>query len=283
MHYKALSIAGFDGSGGAGIQADLKTFSALGCYGMTVLTALPIQNTCGVRSCYEIPLQAIEDQLNAIFDDIVPDSIKIGMLFNSEIIELVSNFLKKRAVNIPVVLDPVTLAKSGHSLLLPEAIESLVTLLMPLATIVTPNIPEACTFTGIDANSESDMITVAKKILDFGPEYVLLKGGHLHSSESNDLLYGADGSRTWFKNPRIESKNTHGTGCTLSAAIAACLAQSIGLKQACTIAKRYLTNAIEASKNMSVGLGNGPVHHFYHLWPSLSSTDSITRSIGNNS
>lgn len=283
MHYKALSIAGFDGSGGAGIQADLKTFSALGCYGMTVLTALPIQNTCGVRSCYEIPLQAIEDQLNAIFDDIVPDSIKIGMLFNSEIIELVSNFLKKRAVNIPVVLDPVTLAKSGHSLLLPEAIESLVTLLMPLATIVTPNIPEACTFTGIDANSESDMITVAKKILDFGPEYVLLKGGHLHSSESNDLLFGADGSSTWFKNPRIESKNTHGTGCTLSAAIAACLAQSIELKQACTIAKKYLTNAIEASKNMSVGLGNGPVHHFYHLWPSLSSTDSITRSIGNNS
>lgn len=282
MQYKALSIAGFDGSGGAGIQADLKTFSALGCYGMTVLTALPIQNTCGVKSCYEIPLQAIEDQLNAIFDDIVPDSIKIGMLFNSDIIELVSNFLKKRAVNIPIVLDPVTLAKSGDSLLLPEAIETLISLLMPLATIVTPNIPEALSFTGVNANSENEMITVAEKLLDLGPEFVLLKGGHLHSSESNDLLYGKDGSSTWYKNPRIDSKNTHGTGCTLSAAIAACLAQNIELKQACSIAKIYLTNAISAAKTLSVGMGNGPVHHFYHLWPHLSSPDSINRSIAND-
>lgn len=282
MQYKALSIAGFDGSGGAGIQADLKTFSALGCYGMTVLTALPIQNTCGVRSCYEIPLQVIEEQLNAIFDDIVPDSIKIGMLFNSDIIELVSNFLKERAVNIPIVLDPVTLAKSGDSLLLPEAIETLTSLLMPLATIVTPNIPEAFSFTGVNANSENEMITVAEKLLNLGPEFVLLKGGHLHSSESNDLLYGKDGSSTWYKNPRIDSKNTHGTGCTLSAAIAACLAQNIELKQACSIAKIYLTNAISAAKNLSVGMGNGPVHHFYHLWPHLSSPDSINRSIAND-
>jgi hydroxymethylpyrimidine/phosphomethylpyrimidine kinase len=281
MQYKALSIAGFDGSGGAGIQADLKTFSALGCYGMTVLSALPVQNTCGVKSCYEIPLQAIEDQLNAIFDDIVPNSIKIGMLFNSDIIELVSNFLKKRAVNIPIVLDPVTLAKSGDSLLLPEAIETLISLLMPLATIVTPNIPEAFSFTGVNANSENEMIIVAEKLLDLGPEFVLLKGGHLHSSESNDLLYGKDGSCTWYKNPRIDSKNTHGTGCTLSAAIAACLAQGIELKQACSIAKIYLTNAISAAKTQSVGMGNGPVQHFYHLWPQLSSPDRIKRSIAN--
>lgn len=270
MHYKALSIAGFDGSGGAGIQADLKTFSALGCYGMTVLTALPVQNTCGVRSCYEIPLQAIEDQLNAIFDDIRPDCIKIGMLFNSEIINLVAGFLKRRAVNIPIVLDPVTMAKSGDALLLPEAIDTLITQLMPLATIITPNLPEAYSFTGINACSEKEMMTVAEKLLDFGPEFVLLKGGHLLSNESNDLLYGTNGILTWYKDRRIDSKNTHGTGCTLSAAIAACLAQNIELEQACSIAKNYLSNAILAAKNLSVGLGNGPVHHFYHVWPTLS-------------
>lgn len=269
MQYKALSIAGFDGSGGAGIQADLKTFSALGCYAMTVLTALPVQNTCGVRHCYTIPLQAIEDQLNAIFDDIKPDSIKIGMLFNSEIIELVSSFLKRKAVDIPIVIDPVTVAKSGDPLLLSEAVDSLITQLMPLATLITPNLPEASTFTGIkNASSEKEMVYVGQKLLDLGPKYVLLKGGHLlHSLESNDLLIGANGDTRWFTSPRINSKNTHGTGCTLSAAITACLAQKIDLPNACRIAKNYLFNAIQAAKEESVGLGNGPVHHFYHLWP----------------
>ncbi|CAM2795650.1 bifunctional hydroxy-methylpyrimidine kinase and hydroxy-phosphomethylpyrimidine kinase [Legionella steigerwaltii] len=267
MHYKALSIAGFDGSGGAGIQADLKTFSALGCYGMTVLTALPIQNTCGVRHCYNIPLQAIEDQLNTLFDDIKPDSIKLGMLFNSEIIELVSAFLKKRAIDIPIIIDPVTVAKSGDPLLLPEAVNSLITRLMPLATLITPNLPEAATFTGMNANNEEEMLDVAKKLLDFGPRNVLLKGGHLQSQESNDLLIGINGDTHWFASPRIDSKNTHGTGCTLSAAIAACLAQKIDLITSCRIAKNYLFHAIHAAKEESVGMGNGPVHHFYHLWP----------------
>ncbi|MCL9683494.1 bifunctional hydroxymethylpyrimidine kinase/phosphomethylpyrimidine kinase [Legionella maioricensis] len=276
MSYKVLSIAGFDGSGGAGIQADLKTFSAFGCYGMTVLTALPVQNTCGVRKCYDIPLQAIEDQLNAIFDDIVPDSIKIGMLFNSEIIELVASFLKQRAINrpersnIPIVLDPVTLAKSGDPLLIPEAVETLIELLMPLATIITPNIPEAHTFTGIDATSEEQMNVVAQKLLDFGPQYVLLKGGHLKTTDSNDLLLGLNGTHHWFKSARIDSKNTHGTGCTLSAAIASCLAQNMNIVQACAMAKNYLFHAICAAKEEHIGQGNGPVHHFYHLWPTLS-------------
>jgi hydroxymethylpyrimidine/phosphomethylpyrimidine kinase len=267
MHYKALSIAGFDGSGGAGIQADLKTFSAFGCYGMSVLTALPVQNTCGVRQCYSIPLQAIEDQLHAIFDDIIPDSIKIGMLFSSEIIELVASFLKRKALDIPIVIDPVTVAKSGDPLLLPEAVESLITLLIPLATLITPNLPEAHTFTGINAQSEEDMMIVCQKLLDLGPKHVLLKGGHLQSSRSNDLLMAAHGETHWFTSPRIDSKNTHGTGCTLSAAIAACLAQKIDLVKACSIAKNYLFNAISAAQKDSVGLGNGPIHHFYHLWP----------------
>ena len=267
MQYKALSIAGFDGSGGAGIQADLKTFSAFGCYGMTVLTALPVQNTCGVRQCYNIPLQAIEDQLNAIFDDIKPDSIKVGMLFNSEIIELVAAFLKRKAKDIPIVLDPVTVAKSGDPLLLPESVDSLVTLLMPLATLITPNLPEAATFTRMNALSENEMLEVAQKMLDFGSKYVLLKGGHLESPKSNDLLMGINGESYWFASKRINSKNTHGTGCTLSAAITACLAQNIDLFNACSIAKNYLFNAIQAAKEERVGLGNGPVHHFYHLWP----------------
>lgn len=267
MHYKALSIAGFDGSGGAGIQADLKTFSAFGCYGMTVLTALPVQNTCGVRSCYNISLQAIEEQLHAIFDDIKPDSIKIGMLFNSEIIELVAEFLKKNAHNIPIVIDPVTIAKSGDPLLLPEAVDTLISKLMPLATLITPNLPEAHTFTGIDAQSEEGMRLVGEKLLALGPQYVLLKGGHLATSTSNDLLMGKNGESHWFESARIESKNTHGTGCTLSAAITACLAQNIEIQKACGIAKRYLFNAIKAAKENSVGKGHGPVHHFYHLWP----------------
>ncbi|KTD40676.1 bifunctional hydroxymethylpyrimidine kinase/phosphomethylpyrimidine kinase [Legionella parisiensis] len=267
MHYKALSIAGFDGSGGAGIQADLKTFSALGCYGMTVLTALPVQNTCGVKSCYGIPLQAIEDQLNAIFDDIKPDSIKIGMLFSSEIISLVASFLKRKATGIPIVIDPVTVAKSGYPLLSPEAVDSLITGLMPLATLITPNLPEASTFTGETASSEKEMKYIGQKLLNFGPKYVLLKGGHLQSFESNDLLIGANGDTHWFSSPRINSQNTHGTGCTLSAAITACLAQKIDLVKACSIAKNYLFNAIKAAKDENIGQGNGPVHHFYHFWP----------------
>jgi hydroxymethylpyrimidine/phosphomethylpyrimidine kinase len=267
MQYKALSIAGFDGSGGAGIQADLKTFSALGCYGMTVLTALPVQNTCGVRSCYPIPLQAIEEQLEAIFDDIKPDSIKIGMLFNAEIIELVASFLKKNALHIPIVLDPVTVAKSGDALLVPEAVGSLISNLFPLATLVTPNIPEACVLTGLNLQSEEDMLLIGKKLLEFGPQYILLKGGHLASSTSNDLLLGKDGTCHWFKSPRINSKNTHGTGCTLSAAIAACFAQKIEIQKACGIAKNYLFHAIKSAKDTHIGLGHGPVNHFYHLWP----------------
>ncbi|WP_133135729.1 bifunctional hydroxymethylpyrimidine kinase/phosphomethylpyrimidine kinase [Legionella rowbothamii] len=267
MQYKALSIAGFDGSGGAGIQADLKTFSAFGCYGMTVLTALPVQNTCGVRNCYEIPLQAIEEQLHAIFDDIKPDAIKIGMLFNSDIIKLVTVFLKQHAQGIPIVVDPVTIAKSGDPLLLPEAVDTLISELMPLATLITPNLPEAHTFTDLNAQSAEEMIIVGQRLLALGPQHVLLKGGHLTSYTSNDLLMSHNGDSHWFESPRINSKNTHGTGCTLSAAITACLAQNIPMKKACAIAKNYLFEAIKAAKDNSVGQGHGPVHHFHHLWP----------------
>jgi len=265
MKYKCLSIAGFDGSGGAGIQADLKTFSALGCYGMTVLTALPVQNTCGVRNCYGISLKAIEDQLEAIFDDIVPDSIKIGMLFSEDIVELVAKFLEKHAAEIPIVLDPVMVAKSGDSLLLPGAVSALKKKLIGLATVITPNLPEACALVG----DIQDPIALGEKLLKLGPNAVLLKGGHGKGATSEDLFLNQQGDREWLRTKRIHSKNTHGTGCTLSSAICALLAQDVPLFEACEGAKRYLFGAILASKDNSVGHGHGPVHHFYQLWPNL--------------
>ncbi len=263
VQHKCLSIAGFDGSGGAGLQADLKTFSALGCYGMTVLTALPIQNTLGVSRCYDIPLVAIEEQLDAIFDDIIPDSIKIGMLFKSEIVELVAHFLEKRAVGIPIILDPVMVAKSGDYLLLPEAIITLKKHLLPLATIITPNAPEAEALTG----TTTDQQTQAKQLLHLGANAVLLKGGHLGGHDSNDLYIDQHGQNIWLKSPRIHSNNTHGTGCTLSAAIAAHLALGRPLADACRLAKNYLFAALKAAQLSSVGHGHGPVHHFHNIWP----------------
>ncbi len=264
MKYKCLSIAGFDGSGGAGIQADLKTFSAFGCYGMTVLTALPVQNTCGVRNCYEIPLQCIQEQLEAIFDDIVPDSIKIGMLFSTPIIELVADFLKEHAANIPIIIDPVMIAKSGDHLLKPEAVATLKSQLIPLATLITPNLPEAYTLT----TENKDFFALANELLSLGCQAVLLKGGHAQGPESNDLFEDTTGEQTLLTATKIISKNTHGTGCTLSAAITACIAQGYSPLEACRHAKTYLTNAILAAQHQSVGKGQGPVHHFYHVWPS---------------
>lgn len=267
MKYRALSIAGFDGSGGAGLQADLKTFSAFGVYGMTVLTALPVQNTTGVKSCYEIPLQAIQEQLDAIFDDITPHSIKIGMLFNSAIIELVAASLNARASGIPIVVDPVMVAKSGDPLLLPEAVDALKTKIIPISTIITPNLPEAEVLTGLKATSPDDMPKIAQKLLELGPKAVLLKGGHLDGFVSSDLYLDQTGETFWLDSPRIETKNTHGTGCTLSAAIASCLALGMDLREACDVAKQYLYDALLAAKDEEIGHGAGPVHHFHHLWP----------------
>lgn len=266
IHYKALSIAGFDGSGGAGIQADLKTFSALGCYGMTVLTALPVQNTCGVKSCYDIPAEVIEDQLYAIFEDIIPDSIKIGMLYSDAIIRRVARFLEQYASLIPIVLDPVAVAKSGHALLQPAAVDALKTELIPLTTIITPNLPEAELLVGKTAMNTAEMPAIAKQLQALGAKQVLLKGGHLEGLESDDLLLGSEGMLYWLPSARIESKNTHGTGCTLSAAIAAFLAKGVSIDDACRQAKQYVFDAIKAAQHQSVGKGHGPVHHFYDWW-----------------
>ena len=265
MLKKALTIAGFDSSGGAGLQADLKTFSALGCYGMSVLTALPIQNTKGVSNCYSIPLKAIEEQLESIFDDIPPDVIKIGMLFNQEIILLVANFLKKYAQNIPIVIDPVMIAKSGDRLLQLDAIDALKKELFCLATIVTPNLDEASAIFGSEIANPEAMLEAGKLFLDLGTQTVLVKGGHLIGDNCSDLLL-TPAEHYWLTGKRINTINTHGTGCTLSAAIAAKLAFSNDIKTSCIEAKDYLTQALQSFQSEKIGHGHGPVNHFHAIW-----------------
>lgn len=265
MQHKCLSIAGFDGSGGAGIQADLKTFSAFGCYGMSVLTALPVQNTMGVRNCYALPLQCIEEQMHAIFEDITPCSIKIGMLFSVAVIQLIAKLLEKYAKNIPIVLDPVMLAKSGDVLLQADAIDALKKYIIPLSTIMTPNLPEAYALIG----KREDAPTLAHALLALGTNAVLLKGGHARGNYANDFYLDSNNRYFWLQSQRLISNNTHGTGCTLSAAIASCLALAKDLPTSCQIAKHYLWHALQAAQLNSVGKGQGPVHHFYHLWPTL--------------
>lgn len=265
MIKKALTIAGFDGSGGAGLQADLKTFSALSCYGMSVLTALPIQNTKGVTNCYQIPLTAVEEQLESIFTDITPDVIKIGMLFNQEVISVVAKSLIKYAQNIPIVIDPVMVAKSGDRLLQLDAIEAMKSKLFKLSTVVTPNLDEASVICGGQISDRKGMQEAAQIFLDLGANAVLIKGGHLESELSPDLLYSYK-YNNWLETRRIVTKNTHGTGCTLSAAIAAKLANGNNLLDSCVAAKNYLTSAIESFQDELIGNGHGPVNHFHAIW-----------------
>jgi hydroxymethylpyrimidine/phosphomethylpyrimidine kinase len=269
MKYPVLSIAGFDGSGGAGIQADLKTFSALGCYGMNVLTALPVQNTCGVQACYGLPLSSIYEQLETIFNDIPPLAIKIGMLFSAQVIEIVSDFLSKHAAHLPIVLDPVMYAKSGDILLQAEAVEGLVHRLLPLVSIVTPNLPEACRLlnVAIDPQYDPDPISLANLLIQKGVRAVLVKGGHaVHSQYMRDIFQDAVGGYAVFTQKRISSNHTHGTGCTLSAAITAYLAQGYDIRSACFQSNNYLHGALLAAQYQSLGHGHGPVHHFYQWW-----------------
>lgn len=233
---------------------------------MTVLTALPVQNTRGVSAIYDIPIKCVEEQIASIFDDIKVDAIKIGMLNAVEVIELVALKLKS-LLSQKIILDPVMVAKSGHKLLQKEAIRTLKKYLLPLATIVTPNIPEAAELLGYEISNEASMEKAAREILELGPEAVLLKGGHLYSDLSKDVLVWKD-KMQWFESERIKTKNTHGTGCTLSAAVAALMAQDFSVMESVSMAKRYITNAIKEGSKEKVGYGNGPVHHFYHLWPS---------------
>ena len=295
---KVLSIAGSDSGGGAGIQADLKTFSALGCYGTSVITAVTAQNTTDVRGVYPMTASQVGDQIRAVFEDIGADAIKLGMLFSPEIIRETARCLREWP-EIPVVLDPVMIAKSGDRLLQDDAVDALSEELFPLASVVTPNIPEAEVLSGIrlaglqgkgwddvgapgamdargamdalDARGAKDagdhaeaMAPMARKMMNMGARSVVMKGGHLEGDEAVDVLFHE--GKTWtFRHPRVNTPNTHGTGCTYSSAIASTLAHGLNLPEAVQLANEYLYEAICAGANRTIGNGHGPVDHFFVL------------------
>jgi hydroxymethylpyrimidine/phosphomethylpyrimidine kinase len=261
----AVTIAGSDSSGGAGIQADLKTFSALGVYGASVIAALTAQNTRGVTGIHDVPPDFVTAQIDAVFSDLAVGAVKLGMLSNAAVIAAVADGLA-RFKQTNVVLDPVMVATSGDRLLKPDAVDILRKRLMPAALIVTPNLPEAAALldTGI-ATDEAAMRQQGEKLLALGARAVLIKGGHAEGVESVDLLIEPAGV-TRLSSPRFDAKNTHGTGCTLSSAIAAGLAKGLTLADAARAAKSYVATAIAAADRLSIGQGHGPVHHFYRWW-----------------
>lgn len=260
-----LSIAGSDPSGGAGIQADLKAFAACRTYGMAVLTALTAQNTQGVSGIHPVPARFVADQIQAVLADVRVDAVKIGMIASAEIADAIADVLRDHT-DVPIVLDPVMVAKGGHSLLATDAIDALKRGLLPIATVITPNLPEAAALLGeAEATDRPTMAQQAERLRSLGPKAVLVKGGHLELAESPDVLAERDGI-AWFEAHRVETRNTHGTGCTLSSAIAAELGKGGNPRQAIGTAKRYLADAIAHAHELDVGSGHGPVHHFHALW-----------------
>lgn len=258
MMRTALSIAGSDSSGGAGIQADVKTMTANGVYAMTAITALTAQNTTGVTGIMEVTPEFLAQQLDSIFTDIRPDAVKIGMVSSSALIQVIAEKLKEyKAENI--VVDPVMVATSGSKLISDDAIETLKTCLMPLSSILTPNIPEAEVLAEMKVETEEEMILAAKKISETFHCAVLCKGGH-QLNDANDLLY-RDGEYKWFHGKRIQNPNTHGTGCTLSSAIASNLAKGYSMDESVKRAKDYISEALEAM--LDLGKGSGPMKHCF--------------------
>lgn len=255
-----LTIAGSDSSGGAGIQADLKTFTMHNTFGMSVITAITAQNTTGVRSIQNINKEIIEDQIDAVFEDIYPKAVKIGMVSNAEIIKVIAKKLRKyEAQNI--VLDTVMVSTSGHTLLEKEARETLRDELLPLASIITPNLPEAEILCGFEITNEDEMRKACEEISTYYKGYILIKGGHLETGEkATDILY-KDGKYEVFENDFIDNKNTHGTGCTLSSAIAANLALGKDIGESVKLAKDYVYKAILS--RIDLGKGKGPIDHMY--------------------
>ena len=256
----ALTIAGSDCSGGAGIQADLKTMTLNGVYAMSVITALTAQNTTGVRAIQEATPDFLKQQIDAVFEDIAPDAVKIGMVSSAELIRVIAERLRYYGAK-NVVVDPVMVATSGSALMQSDALQTLTEELFPIASLITPNIPEAQVLTGLTIRSEEDMLAAAKQM---GERYhcaVLLKGGH-SINDANDLLYSS-GKEIWFTGERIDNPNTHGTGCTLSSAIAANLAKGYSLSESVQRAKNYISGALAAM--LDLGKGSGPMHHAFDL------------------
>ncbi|WP_246938931.1 bifunctional hydroxymethylpyrimidine kinase/phosphomethylpyrimidine kinase [Bacillus pinisoli] len=264
--YKALTIAGSDSGGGAGIQADIKTFQELQVFGMTAITAITSQNTLGVQDVFPIPVETITSQLKSIADDLTPDALKTGMLFSSELIEAVSEAIRMYSFR-NLVVDPVMVAKGGAQLLQEEAVEAVKNHLIPLATIITPNIPEAEVLTGKNIKTIEDRKEAAKWLKDLGAEHVIIKGGHGLEEMAVDLYY--DGTNfELLSTPRLQTKNTHGTGCTFSAAITANLAKGKSVFAAVQDAKNYIQLAIQ--HDLKIGSGHGPTNHWAHRLEGVS-------------
>ncbi len=258
MTGRVLIIAGSDSGGGAGIQADIKAVSALGAYAATAITALTAQNTEGVHDVMTVPLDFIDRQIGVVLSDIGADCIKTGMLHDSAVIETVRAAIDREAPDVPMVVDPVMVAKGGAALLQDEAVGTLRRVLLPRATVLTPNVPEAEALTGMALSGPEDMERIARALLDYGPRAVLLKGGHMDGDVVRDLLISADGMRV-FENARIDTRHTHGTGCTLASSIAAGIAKGIDLETAVERAEAYLHEAIRTAPGL--GRGHGPVNH----------------------
>ena len=258
--HTALTIAGSDCSGGAGIQADLKTMTMNGVYAMSVITAMTAQNTTGVRAIQESSPEFLRQQLDAVFEDITPEAVKIGMVASRELIQVIADRLRYYGAK-NVVVDPVMVATSGSSLMKTDAVQTLMEELLPLAAVVTPNIPEAEVLSGIAIENEADMAVAAEKIGGQHHCAVLLKGGH-SINDANDLLY-TNGNMVWFNGKRIDNPNTHGTGCTLSSAIAANLAKGLTLYEAVERAKAYISGALAAM--LDLGKGSGPMNHGFAM------------------
>ena len=261
----AVTLAGSDSGGGAGVQADLKTFSALGVYGATVITALTAQNTKGVTAIHDVPAEFVAAQMDAVFSDLDVSAVKIGMVSQRGVIETVAAGLARWRQS-QVVLDPVMIATSGDKLLAPDAVEVLKRVLMPRALVVTPNLPEAAALLDAPiADTETAMRAQGERLLALGARAVLIKGGHGGGVESVDLLIEPT-AFTRLAADRIATANTHGTGCTLSSAIAAGLAKGLSLAEAVRAAKTYVTDALAAANRIKIGSGHGPVHHFHAWW-----------------
>lgn len=258
---KVLTIAGSDSSGGAGIQADLKTMTAHCVYGMSVITALTAQNTTGVYGILNVPESFVRGEIDAVFSDITPDAVKVGMVSETEIIKAIADKMIEYSPK-RLVVDPVMISTSGYKLLSDEAMETLLTRLLPLADIVTPNIHEAEAITGIGIKSKSDAEKAAIRMRDMGMKNILIKGGH-SERDADDLFYGEDGRFVWLSADRIDNRNTHGTGCTLSSAIACDLALGYDMLAAVKNAKAYVFGAI--ADNMDLGHGDGPLNHVYNI------------------
>ena len=258
-----MTIAGFDGSGGAGIQADIKTISALGCYATSALTALPVQNTTGVKSIYPIEYMAVQEQIQAIMEDIPPKAIKIGMLHTSELVLTVVETLKKYP-KTPLVFDPVMVATSGHKLIEDSTIGTIVEMLFPITDILTPNLDEAAILAEMEIHTVEDMYSAGRKIKKLGVKNVLLKGGHLKTPELTSLFFDADDKVTAFQQEKYNTNNTHGSGCTLSSAIASYLALGESFVGAISKGQDYVHKAIFHGKDVAIGKGNGPLNHFFN-------------------